>query len=80
MNPRANAYIFSEFNLFLNSKDPIEVKSGAVKSYGDAFQNCRGNNHGTIVSDRSQTVNTNNKYANFDTNAGQNWCFCSCFP
>ena len=69
MNPRANAYIFSEFNLFLNSKDPIEVKSGAVKSYGDVFQNCRGNNHGTIVTDRSQTVNTNNKYANFDTNA-----------
>lgn len=69
MNPRANAYIFSEFNLFLNSKDPIEVKSGAVKSYGDVFQNCRGNNQGTIVSDRSQTVATGNKYANFDTNA-----------
>lgn len=69
MNPRANAYIFSEFNLFLNSKDPIEVKSGAVKSYGDVFQNCRGNNHGTIVTDRNQTVATQNKYANFDTNA-----------
>jgi len=67
MNPRANAYIFSEFNLFLNSKDPVEVKSGAVKSYGDVFQNCRGNNHATIVTDRGQIVATSNKYAKFDT-------------
>ena len=69
MNPRANAYIFSEFNLFLNSKDPVTVKQGAVKSYGDVFQNCRGDNHATIVDDKSTPVDTACKYANFDTNA-----------
>ncbi|MBE5964457.1 MAG: hypothetical protein E7252_05905 [Lachnospira sp.] len=69
MNPRANAYIFSEYNLFQDSKDPVEVKSGAVKSYNDTFTNCRGNNHATVVSNKSQTVSTSNKYANFDTNA-----------
>lgn len=69
MNPRANAYIFSEYNMFLNSKNPVEVKSGAVKSYHDSFASCVGNNGATIVSDRSTQVSTSNKYANFDTNA-----------
>ena len=69
MNPRANAYIYSEFNLFLNSKDPVRVDSGAVKSFGDAFENCRGRNQATIVSDKATPVDTGCKYANFDTNA-----------
>lgn len=69
MNPRANAYIFSEYNLFLNSKDPVTVKAGAVKSYGDVFENCRGDNHATIVADKGTPVDTKCKYANFDTNA-----------
>ena len=68
MNPRANAYIFSEYNLFTNCKSPVTVKLGAVKSYGDSFQNCRGDNDATIVTDREMPVATNCKYANFDTN------------
>ena len=68
MNPRANAYIFSEYNLFTNCKSPVTVKLGAVKSYGDSFQNCRGDNHATIVTDKATPVSTNCKYANFDTN------------
>ena len=68
MNPRANAYIFSEYNLFYKSKNPVEVKSGAVKSYGDAFTSCTGNNHATVVTDRATTVASGNKYADFDTN------------
>ncbi len=67
MNPRANAYIFSEYNLFFESKNPVEVKSGAVKSYNDSFTSCTGNNHATVVSDRSEAVSSGNKYANFDT-------------
>lgn len=69
MNPRANAYIFSEYNMFLNSKNPVQVKSGAVKSYNDSFASCVGDNHATIVTDRATQVSTSNKYANFDTNA-----------
>jgi pectate lyase len=67
MNPRANAYIFSEYNLFYQSKNPVEVKSGAVKSYNDSFTSCTGNNHSTQVTDRSEAVSSGNKYENFDT-------------
>ena len=69
MNPRANAYIFSECNMFYQSKNPVQVKSGAVKSYGDSFASCTGENGATIVTDRATQVSTSNKYANFDTNA-----------
>ena len=68
MNPRANAYIFSEYNLFLKSKNPVDVKSGAVKSYGDSFTSCTGNNHATVVTDRATAVTSGNKYGDFDTN------------
>ena len=67
MNPRANAYIFSEYNMFYMSKNPVDVKSGAVKSYNDSFTSCTGNNNATVVTDRATTVSTGNKYANFDT-------------
>ena len=69
MNPRANAYIFSEYNMFYQSKNPVQVKSGAVKSYGDSFASCTGENGATIVTDRATQVSTSNKYANFDTNS-----------
>ena len=69
MNPRANAYIFSEYNMFYKSKNPVDVDSGAVKSYNDSFASCTGNNNATIVTDKSQQVSTSNKYANFDTNS-----------
>lgn len=67
LNPRANAYIFSEYNLFFECKNPVDVKSGAVKSYNDSFSGYTGNNHATIVTDKSEKVSTSNKYANFDT-------------
>ena len=69
MNPRANAYIFSEYNMFVNCKNPVTVDSGAVKSYHDSFTSCIGDNNATIVTDKSTQVSTSNKYANFDTNA-----------
>ena len=69
MNPRANAYIFSEYNMFLNSKNPARVDSGAVKSYNDSFTSCTGENGATIVTDRADKVSSGNKYENFDTNA-----------
>ena len=69
MNPRANAYIFSEYNLFYKSKNPVDVKSGAVKSYGDSFASCTGNNNATVVTDRATKVSSGNRYENFDTNS-----------
>ena len=69
MNPRANTYIFSEYNIFENSKNPMQIKSGAIKSYNDTFINCRGDQDGTIVSSRSTKVSSNNAYENFDTDS-----------
>lgn len=69
MNPRANAYIFSEYNMFLNSKNPVTVVAGGVKSYNDSFTSCIGENSATVVSDKNDKVSTANKYANFDTDA-----------
>ncbi|MBQ8961819.1 MAG: hypothetical protein IJ071_11510 [Ruminococcus sp.] len=69
MNPRANAYIFSEYNVFNNSKNPMQIKLGAIKSYNDVFSNCKGDQQGTIVTDKSTKVSSDNTYANFDTNS-----------
>ncbi|MBO5227091.1 MAG: hypothetical protein J6B17_03255 [Ruminococcus sp.] len=67
MNPRANAYIFSEYNYFKDSKDPMEVTSGGVvKSYNDVFDNVRGNEQGTIVSSRTEKVSSACLYAGFE--------------
>ena len=68
MNPRATCYIFSEYNVFQNSKNPVQVKSGGVKSYQDVFTGCSGAQDATIVTDKTAKVRgTGNKYANFDT-------------
>ena len=42
MNTRANAYIYSEYNLFFMTKNPMDVRSGAIKSYNDSFSSCIG--------------------------------------
>ncbi|MBQ4282337.1 MAG: hypothetical protein IJB96_00220 [Lachnospira sp.] len=69
MNPRANAYIFSEYNIFNSCKNPMQIKSGGIKSFNDTFTNCKGDMDGTIVSSKSTKVSTSCKYANFDTNS-----------
>ncbi|MGN0320239.1 MAG: polysaccharide lyase, partial [Lachnospira sp.] len=69
MNTRANAYIFSEYNLFFMTKNPMDIDSGAIKSYNDSFSSCIGAMGGTVVTDKSTTVSSGNKYENFDTNA-----------
>ncbi len=69
MNPRADAYIFSEYNSFVNCKNPVQVDAGAVKSYNDSFTSCIGDIQATVVTDKSTQVSTSCKYANFDTNS-----------
>ena len=78
MNTRANAYIFSESNLFYMCKSPQAVESGAIKSYNDSFSSYLSNKGtmGTVVADKSQTVSNSCQfaargidYSKFDTNA-----------
>ncbi len=72
-NPRANAFIFSEYNAFVNQcKDPCRVTSGGVvKSFNDAYISIKkgSDTQATTVTDKSQKVDSANKYANFDTDA-----------
>lgn len=69
MNPRANAYIFSEYNLFYQCKNPMQIKSGAIKSYNDSLTACIEDIQADFVTDKNQTVSSSNKYANFDTDS-----------
>ena len=69
MNPRANCYIFSEYNTMEYCKNPMDVTGGGIKSYNDTLLGCSGAMAGTVVTDKSTTVSTANKYANFDTNS-----------
>lgn len=69
INPRANSYVFSEYNLFENCKNPVSVTSGAVKSYNDSFSACIEANDATVVTSKDTKVSTSNKYANFDTDS-----------
>ena len=70
-NTRANAYIFSEYNVFNSCKNPQRVDSGAINSFNDVFTNCTSNKvtPGTIVTDKSTKVSSGNTYENFDTNS-----------
>lgn len=70
---RANAYIFSEYNAYVNEcKDPVLLKSGGVfKSYNDARISLKkgASYEGTDVTSRDQKVSNNNKFSDFDTNS-----------
>jgi hypothetical protein len=71
MSLRADSYIFSEYNAFIKCKNVVDDKTGGVcKSYNNAFLSSSfgsGNIH--IVDNKTQTVSSGNKYANFDTNS-----------
>ncbi len=80
MNPRANAYIYSEYNLFYMCKNPQSIKSGAIKSYNDSFASCIGAQDATIVTNKSQAVSNSCQYSGkgidyskFDTNSSQSY-------
>ncbi|MCM1441796.1 MAG: GDSL-type esterase/lipase family protein, partial [Roseburia sp.] len=72
MSLRANTYIFSEYNTFINCKDvAIDEGSGGVcKSFNDTLTNCTGRHNVETVTDKTQTVTSANLYANFDTAVG----------
>ena len=73
-NPRANAYIFSEYNLFSNSKNPGTLKSGGViKSFNDTFSNCKGDMQATTVTSKSTKVSNSCQISDFDTNSAKSY-------
>ncbi len=65
MNTRANAYIYSEYNLFYTCKNPQRVDAGAIKSYKDSFSSTI-EGIGTIVSDKSEVVSNPCAYDGID--------------
>ena len=79
-NVRANAYIFSEYNLFYASRGAQNVDTntgGVIKSYNDSFSSVIWNyTKGTIVTNKSEYVPNSCQYAaesikydKFDTDA-----------
>ncbi|MGM9600897.1 MAG: dockerin type I domain-containing protein [Faecousia sp.] len=71
MSARANCYIYSEYNTFINSKKISDNSvGGIIKSYNDSFQSCTGTDVTNLViaTSRNQQVASTNKYPNFDTN------------
>lgn len=78
MSLRANCFIFSEYNTFANDcKDPMrnEGSGGVCKSFGDDFSGMKSGarKEATVVADRSETVASSCKYANFDTNEAMSY-------
>lgn len=71
MSLRANSYIFSEYNMFIKCKNVVDDKTGGVcKSYNNSFASSSfGSGNINIVDNKSDTVSSGNKYANFDTNS-----------
>lgn len=68
---RVNSYIFSEANYYVNCNKPFDVKSGAVKSYGDIFVSSSVGS-ATVAKSRDQQVSNSCKpdgstnYSKFD--------------
>lgn len=65
MNTRANAFIYSEYNLFYTCKNPQRVDGGAIKSYNDSFSSTI-EGIGTVVSDKNTPVSNSCAYGSID--------------
>ncbi len=81
-NTRADAYIFSEYNIFYACKSPQAVEGGAIKSYNDSISSVIWNkgSAATVVTDKSEYVSNNCqfsargiKYDKFDTDSSQSY-------
>ncbi|MBR6072486.1 MAG: InlB B-repeat-containing protein, partial [Acholeplasmatales bacterium] len=76
MNTRANAYIFSESNLFYACKNPYRVDGGAIKSYNDSVSSAlQSYTAATVVTDKNTAVTNENckyngvSYSSFELNS-----------
>ncbi len=77
LNTRADAYIFSEYNMFYACKNPYRVDGGAIKAYNDSVASALYNETpATVVSSKSEIVSNNCQfiakginYSKFDTDS-----------
>lgn len=66
---RANAYIFSEANFFIGTKNAsIGRGGGVIKSYGDIKYSTYNDDISVKIVNRTDVVPNSNKYSDFDTN------------
>lgn len=81
MSLRANSYVFSEYNTFVNNcANPVKLEPtsgstipvGACKSYQDDFSGVKSGatNQATQVDNKATPVDSTNQFPNFDTAAG----------
>lgn len=83
MDARANAFIFSEYNLFYCCKSPQTCGGeggGVIKSYNDCFSSVINDQLGVIVTDKTQNVSNACEYfaggidySKFETNPNQSY-------
>ncbi len=70
MSIRGNGYVFSEGNYFYKSKNPFEVKKGAIKSFNDKLDGCSGKKDQKTVTDRTAKVSNSCAFGSaFDTDS-----------
>ena len=74
MNPRANAYIFAEYNIFERCKNPVTLASGGVLgSLNNIYYSCSGDMSGVEMTSKNDTVANANKYGDFVTNSSYSY-------
>ena len=66
MDTRANCFIFSEYNQLEYCKNPMTIKSSAIKSYKDTLVSCIEGEQSTVVTDKKTSVSSSNKNAGFE--------------
>lgn len=71
MSLRADTYIYSEYNMFINCKNVVDGKTGGVcKSYNNSFSGCSfGSGKLVEVGSKSEKVDSKNPYAGFENNS-----------
>ena len=74
VNPRAKSYIFTEYNIFEECKNPVETASGGVcMSLNDTFFACSGNMQATTVTDKSKNITNTCAVSDFVTNPNESY-------
>ncbi len=81
INTRADAYVFSEYNLFYACKNPYRVDGGAIKAYNDSVASALYQKaSATVVTNKTDVVSNNCQfiaekidYSHFDTNETQSY-------
>jgi hypothetical protein len=70
ISARANSYIFSEYNNYIECKNVVQLKSGGVvKSFNDNLLSCSGDKDAVFVSSRDEAVESSNIYKGFETDS-----------